>query len=62
MAAFKIAPEQINAAIRKNNYLSAIGQTKGQLVSISMKANTDLNSVEEFESIVLANHHGALVA
>ena len=61
MAAFKIAPEQINAAIRKNNYLSAIGQTKGQLVSISMKANTDLNSVEEFESIVLANHQGALV-
>ena len=61
MAAFKIAPEQIHAAIRKNNYLSAIGQTKGQLVSISMKANTDLNSVEEFESIVLANHQGALV-
>ena len=61
MAAFDIAPAQINAAIRKNNYLSTIGQTKGQYVSVSMTANTDLNSVEEFESIVLAKHQGALV-
>ena len=61
LAAFDIAPAQINAAIRKNNYLSTIGQTKGQYVSVSMIANTDLNSVEEFESIVVAKHQGALV-
>ena len=61
MAAFDIAPAQINAAIRKNNYLSTIGQTKGQYVSVSMTANTDLNSVEEFESIVVTKHQGALV-
>lgn len=61
MAAHAIAPGQVNAAIAKNNYLSAIGQTKGQFVTVSMTANTDLNTVEEFESIVLAKYKGALV-
>ena len=38
-----------SAALRRNNYLAAVGQTKGNLVQVNLLANTDLRSAEEFK-------------
>src|SRR5205085_2979900 len=46
MAAFNINPDQIRKSLAANNFLSAVGQTKGSLVQINLSANTDLRSVE----------------
>src|SRR5216683_6152636 len=48
MAAVNISPAQIRQALAANNYLSAVGQTKGALVEVNLTANTDLRSVQEF--------------
>jgi multidrug efflux pump len=61
MAALSVSPQQVRQALSQNNYLSAAGQTKGQLVQLNLTANTDLNSIEEFKQLVVRDDNGTLV-
>ena len=53
MAALNVSPAQVRQALTNNNYLAAVGQTKGQLVQVNLTANTDLRSPAEFEQLVV---------
>src|SRR5215831_18312870 len=61
MAALNISPAQVRQALAANNYLSAVGQTKGALIQINLTANTDLRSVKDFQQIVVRERGGGLV-
>src|SRR5437762_4318415 len=53
LAAYNISPDQIRQVLAQNNFLSAVGHTKGSLVQVNLTANTDLRSVDEFKNLVL---------
>src|SRR5512142_2796704 len=53
MAALNISPAQVRAALAANNFLAAVGSTKGSLVQVNLTANTDLHSVDEFKRLVV---------
>jgi multidrug efflux pump len=53
MAALNMSPAQVRAALNANNYLAAVGSTKGSLVAVNLTANTDLHSVDEFKKLVI---------
>ncbi len=61
MAALSISPTQVRQALANNNYLTAVGQTKGSLIKINLTANTDLHSVAEFKKLVVKEQGGAIV-
>ena len=61
MAALNVSPSQVRAALGANNYLSAVGQTKGALVQLNITASTDLRSVDEFKKLVIRQQGGAHV-
>jgi multidrug efflux pump len=61
MAALNVSPAQVRAALANNNYLSAVGQTKGSLVQVNLTANTDLRSVDEFKQLIIRQTGGAVV-
>ena len=61
LAAVNLAPGDVYAALQRNNYLAAVGQTKGNFVQVSLLANTDLRTTEEFENLIVANRDGAIV-
>ena len=61
LAALNLAPGDVQAALQRNNYLAAVGQTKGNQVQINLLANTDLRSVEEFSNLIVADREGAIV-
>src|SRR5687768_13714069 len=61
LAAVNLAPGDVHEALRRNNYLAAVGQTKGNLVQVNLLANTDLRSVEEFKDLIVADRSGAIV-
>ncbi len=61
MAAFNISPAQVRRALAANNFLAAVGRTKGSLVQINLTANTDLSSVQEFKRLVIREQNGAVV-
>ncbi|HEV8596671.1 MAG TPA: efflux RND transporter permease subunit, partial [Candidatus Dormibacteraeota bacterium] len=61
MAALAISPSQVRGALARNNYLSALGKTKGSMVSVNLIANTDLSTAEEFRQLVVKEDHGVIV-
>src|SRR5262244_1701871 len=61
MAALNVSPAQIREALAANNYLAAVGSTKGSLVQVNLTANTDLRSVDEFKRLVVRQSGGAVV-
>jgi multidrug efflux pump len=61
LAALNLAPGDVQAALQRNNYLAAVGQTKGNQVQVNLLANTDLRSVEEFSNLIVADREGAIV-
>jgi multidrug efflux pump len=61
LAALNLSPGDVWAALQRNNYLAAVGQTKGNQVQINLMANTDLRSVDEFANLIVAERGGAIV-
>lgn len=61
LAALNLAPGDVQAALQRNNYLAAVGQTRNDLVQVNVLANTDLRSVEEFKQLIVAERRGAVV-
>ena len=61
MASLGISPSQVRDALANNNYLSALGQTKGTMTSINLVANTDLKTVDEFKQLVVKEDGGNVV-
>jgi multidrug efflux pump len=61
MTSLGISPSAVQDALAKNNYLSALGKTKGSMVSVNLVANTDLRSPEEFRQMVIKQGNGSVV-
>ncbi len=61
MAALGISPSQVRNALAQNNYLSALGRTKGSMVSVNLVANTDLRTPDEFRQLVVKEDKGVVV-
>ena len=61
MAALGISPSELREALARNNYLSALGRTKGSMVSVNLVANTDLSTPEEFRQLVVKKDKGVIV-
>jgi len=61
MAARGVSADDVYAALGANNYLAGVGQTKGQMVSVDLKTNTDVESLEGFRQLVIKRQNGALV-
>ena len=61
MAALNVSPAQVHQALTANNFLSAVGQTKGGLVQANLTASTDLHSAEEFKKLVVRQDGQTLI-
>src|ERR1700745_1962598 len=61
MAALGISPATVHDALAKNNYLSALGSTKGSMVSVTLVANTNLTTADEFRQLVVKRDNGVVV-
>jgi len=61
MAALGISPSQVRDTLGNNNYLSALGSTKGSMVSVNLVANTNLKTAEDFRQLVVKEDKGVVV-
>jgi multidrug efflux pump len=61
MAALGISPSAVHDALANNNYLSALGSTKGSMVSVNLVANTDLRTAQDFRNLVVKKDKGTIV-
>src|SRR6201981_2456892 len=61
MAALGISPSNVSNALADNNYLSALGATKGSMVSVNLVANTHCQTVDELKNIVVKKKDNVIV-
>ncbi len=61
LAALGVSASDVRRALQANNYLAAVGKTKGSMTSINLIANTNLTSPEEFRQLVVKQKGGVLV-
>jgi hydrophobe/amphiphile efflux-1 (HAE1) family protein len=61
MAALRVTPAEVNAAIQRNNFQSAPGQTKGQFDIINLNAKTGLSDPESFARLVVRSDGATLI-
>ena len=53
LSALGVSGDEVRNALLKNNYLSAIGNTKGAISITPLTANTDLESVDDFKQMIV---------
>jgi len=61
LAAYNLTAADVSGALAANNFLSAVGATKGQMVQVNLTASTDLRSLEEFRNLILKQRSGSVV-
>jgi len=61
LAAYHLTAADVSNALATNDFISAVGRTKGQMVTVDLTAETGLHSVDEFRNLVLKSQNGANV-
>jgi multidrug efflux pump len=61
MAALNISPVQVREALVGNNFLSALGSSKGSYIQVNLTADTNLSTVDEFRQLVVKSGDGTIV-
>src|SRR2546423_747866 len=62
MAALNVTAAQVRNMLARNNFLSAVGNTKGSLLQVNLTANTDLHTVDDFKKLVVREDKGTRVS
>src|SRR5262245_47396218 len=61
LAAYGLTADDVNKALAANDFISSLGNTKGQMVQVNLTASTGLHSLEEFRDLVVKQANGAIV-
>ncbi len=61
MAALGVTASNVSDALTNNDFISAVGRTQGQMVTVNLTADTGLHSVQEFRNLVVKSKNGANV-
>jgi multidrug efflux pump len=61
MAAYRVTAADVSNALTANDFISAVGRTKGQMVTVDLTAETGLHSVREFRDLAIKSQNNAIV-
>jgi multidrug efflux pump len=61
LAAYGLTATDVTQALAQNDYIAGLGNTKGQMVQVTLTASTGLHSADEFRDLVLKQSNGAIV-
>jgi multidrug efflux pump len=61
LAGYGLTPADVSSQLSQNNFLSAVGQTKGNMIAVNLTASTDLTAVDAFRQLILKSQNGAII-
>ena len=59
LAAYGLTATDVSTALSSNDYIAGLGNTKGQMVQVTLTAATNLQSLQEFRDLVVKQVNGA---
>ncbi len=61
LAALGVSAAEVAAALQSNDFISAVGQTRGKTVQNTIVATTNLHNVQEFRNLVIKQSGNTLI-
>jgi multidrug efflux pump len=61
LAAYGLTAQDVYTALGNNDFIAALGNTKGTMTQITLTASTGLHSAEEFGNLILKQQNGAII-
>lgn len=61
LRAFNLTASDVRTALAENNVLSAVGSTKGSMLSVDLKADTDLRDIDQFKRLIVRAENGSII-
>jgi len=61
MAALNLTATDVTTALRRNNVLTSVGSTRSAMISVDLKADTDLRSIEQFRQMIVHTENGSII-
>jgi multidrug efflux pump len=61
LAGYGLTASDVSNALSANDYISAIGNTKGQMVQVNLVSTTNLHSLDEFKNLVVKQVNGGVI-
>ncbi|MBE7190588.1 efflux RND transporter permease subunit, partial [Jatrophihabitans endophyticus] len=61
LAAFGLTPGEVYAALANNNFITGIGQTKGEALSVTLDITSGLHDAEQFRRLVVRQQGGRII-
>jgi multidrug efflux pump len=61
LQAYGLTASDVSNAMAANDYISAVGNTKGQMVQVTLTSTTNLHSLDEFRNLVIKPVNGTNV-
>lgn len=61
LAAFGLTPSDVWNALSTNDFISALGNTKGTMTQVTLTANTGLHSAAEFGQLIVKQQNNAII-
>ncbi|MEY2342939.1 efflux RND transporter permease subunit [Acidithiobacillus sp. IBUN Pt1247-S3] len=61
MSVLGVTPVQVQAALKANDFVAAVGRLRGEYTAVSLSANTALHTVAEFQQLVVTTVKGVPV-
>ena len=61
LASYGMTADDVNRALVSNNFISGLGNTRGQMVQVNLVASTNPHTVEEFKQLVVKQSGSSIV-
>jgi multidrug efflux pump len=61
LAGYGLTASDVYTALSANDYISAIGNTKGQMVQVTLVSTTNLHSLAEFKNLIVKQVGGTVI-
>jgi multidrug efflux pump len=61
LEAYGLTANDVSTALAANDYISAVGNTKGQMVQVTLTSTSNMHSLQEFRDLVVKQVNGAII-
>jgi multidrug efflux pump len=61
LEAYGLTANDVSAALAANDYISAVGNTKGQMVQVTLTSTSNLHSLEAFRDLIIRQVNGGII-
>ena len=61
LEAYGLTANDVSVALAANDYISAVGRTKGQMVQVTLTSTSNLHSLDEFKNMIVRQVNGGII-